>query len=245
MRNDKIIIATHIKEHMINNQLVLENIEFDLKEGDYMGIIGPNGAGKSTLIRILAGIEKPTNGQIEYFFEHPNNIGYVPQKAGEKDFPANVEEVIRSGLMPRNRFNLEIGKYPQVIDEYARVVRDLDLEHLLGRMFSDLSGGERQRVMIARALVSRPKVLILDEPTTGIDLKTEINFYDFLEGLNSKYKMTIILVSHDIEAIARQVKTVLCLNRKLVCVGPSKEFINAENISKLYGEHVKYVVHKH
>ncbi|MBI2453263.1 ATP-binding cassette domain-containing protein [Candidatus Peregrinibacteria bacterium] len=120
-----------------------------------------------------------------------------------------------------------------------------DISKYKTKLLSELSGGERQRVFIARALASEPKILILDEPSVGVDLVAQEKFYTFLEKLNHDYGLTILFVSHDIDVVAHEVKCVLCLNKNLVCHGMPKEFIREEHLEKLYGKKVRFILHGH
>lgn len=229
--------------------LVLTNISFQVQCGDYLGIIGPNGGGKTTLLKLILGILKPTSGSIRVFgsnpFQHsnPHVLGYVPQRIsiGGNYFPATVAEVVRSGRTGH------VGMMRQFSEEDEKIVSKAlevgGIVDLRDRVLSDLSGGQRQRVFIARALARQPKILILDEPTIGVDIAAQEKFYDFLAGLNRNHQLTVILVSHDIDVIAKQVKYVLCLNTMMICHVKAQDFVRQDFLQKLYGEHVKFVVH--
>lgn len=242
-----IIEAEHIS-FRYGKEEVLQDISFVLLEGDYVGLVGGNGSGKTTLLRILLGLEKPAGGVARLFgtpvgsFRQWQKIGYVPQNVfrGDRNFPATVEEVVESGHLRARRAALcRFGS--GACAEVKRALERAGIAHLTKKRIGELSGGERQRVFIARALVSEPALLILDEPTTGIDAATEEKFYAFLEELN-RSGMTIILVSHDLEAIAREVKTVLCLNRRLVCSGTPENLRSREVLDEMYG-HGKQMLH--
>lgn len=227
---------------------VLHDIAFAVAPGDYLGIVGSNGSGKTTLLKILLGLLRPTEGTVKLFgtpialFREWTKIGYVPQHVfrGDINFPATVEEVVESGHMGACRGiagRLGGGVCPDVLRALTRA----GISQLMKKRIGELSGGERQRVFIARALVSEPELLVLDEPTTGIDAVTERNFYAFLAELH-RSGMTIILVSHDLEAVAREVKTVLCLNRSLVCYGAPSSVHKPEVLEQMYGR-AKQVLH--
>jgi zinc transport system ATP-binding protein len=220
---------------------VLDGVTADIPEGDYLGIIGPNGGGKTTLLKILLGLIKPTKGTVTFFGQpiasspYRPKIGYVPQRAlslGES-FPATVEEVIRSGRTPLKSFFAPFAAQ----DEKAimRAVEATGVAYLLHRRMNNLSGGERQRVLIARALAAEPKVLILDEPTSAIDVQSQEAFYLFLKELRRKLKLTIIIVSHDMDIVSHEVDQVLCLNRHLVCHGPAQEVMPHAHL--IHGHH--------
>ncbi|MBI2439592.1 MAG: metal ABC transporter ATP-binding protein [Candidatus Moranbacteria bacterium] len=201
---------------------VLRDISFDVFPGEYIGIIGGNGSGKTTLLKIILGLLHPTKGDI-LFFDQPfadfhdwHKVGYVPQHVFRNDvnFPATVWEIVESGHLDA-RFGEWLVPGKKKCSVVERSLKQAGIEHLASKRIGELSGGERQRVFIARALVSRPELLVLDEPTTGIDAATEEQFYAFLRTLNN-VGMTIILVSHDLEAVEREVKRVLYLNHCVI-----------------------------
>lgn len=188
---------------------IFENLNFDIYEGDFVGIIGANGAGKSTLIKLILGQLRPTNGSVRIYGEDPqlakclNSVGYVPQvgRARGMDFPARVSEIVMMNMYQ------EIGLFRFVKKHHKEAVRRalemVGMEDFENRRFSDLSGGQQQRVVIAKAIVNKPKILIMDEPTTGIDKKSEIVLYDLLKMLQEKENLTIVMISHDIEKIKK------------------------------------------
>lgn len=229
---------------------VLQDVTFQCQPGDYIGLVGGNGSGKTTLLKILLGLLKPMEGEARIFgapvhsFSQWEKIGYVPQNVfrGDLGFPATAREVIESGHLKGTDLWCRFGS-KRCDDVEAAAVR-AEISHLLDKRIGELSGGERQRVFIARALVSHPELLVLDEPTTGIDAETEEKFYAFLAELNAS-GMTIILVSHDLEAIARQVKTVICLNRRLVCFGRPESLEQPEILRAMYGSEKHMLHHEH
>lgn len=209
----------------------LENTSLSIDEGDFVALIGTNGSGKTTLVKLLLGILKPTKGKIELFgedisvFNNWEKIGYVPQKYSiDRNFPASVNEIL--GLKGvRNEL----------------IIKKLGITNVLNKKFSQLSGGQQQRVLIALCLMKNPKLLILDEPTVGVDINAQKEFYKVLKKLNQEEKITIILVTHDIGMISHQVKKVICLNGKICKQGKPAD---AEKlINEVYGEH--FHVHKH
>lgn len=230
---------------------ILQNISFCIKRGDYVAIIGPNGGGKSTLVRLLLGLLKSTAGVVELFgkeqgdFREYHKIGYVPQRAEGIDvsFPISVEEVIGLGLA----YKSSLFKRSSVDEamQIQNVMEKMDILELKDRRISDLSGGQRQRVMIARALVSRPQILILDEPNAGVDTHSQRKFYDLLKELNEKEKITILFVTHDLGVIADDVKSVLCINQTLFVHDDAHEILNCSEMSKLYGMDTHLVCHHH
>lgn len=229
----------------------LEDVSLVIRPGDYIGLVGSNGSGKTTLLRILLGLSKPTSGAVRLFgvpmenFREWQKIGYVPQNVfrGDMNFPATVEEVVESGHLGARRISL--CQFRRSACSAVRLALErAGITDLMKKRIGELSGGERQRVFIARALVSNPDLLVLDEPTTGIDAATEEKFYAFLEELN-RSGMTIILVSHDLEAIAREAKSVLCLNRRLVCSGDPANLRSEKVLREIYGERKQMLHHGH
>ncbi|MCR4312231.1 MAG: metal ABC transporter ATP-binding protein [Candidatus Uhrbacteria bacterium] len=203
-----------------DGQRVLENITLAINAGEYVGIIGPNGGGKTTLLKLMLGLMKPTSGSIDVRLPR-YKIGYVPQRAASIDpsFPATVREVVESGTLKPGK--LSITKEDNAaIDDALRVTGTSGLAR---RRIAGLSGGERQRVLVARALAARPLILMLDEPTTAVDVKHQEEFYRFLRDLNRKQKIAVVMVSHDLDAMAHEVDRVICLNRHLVCHGKPED----------------------
>lgn len=211
----------------------LENVSFSVNQGDFLGIIGPNGAGKSTLFSCMLGLQTKYQGTIKFFGQdikkshhYLKEIGYVPQKPiFEKNFPATVNDVVRMGL----RKESDECK----IDE---ILQQLWIHELRKRRIGELSGGQQQRVFIAKALVNNPKILILDEPVTGIDQQSIDLFYSILTELNSKQNITIIWSSHDLDAVNQLANHVACLNRTLFFHGESDDFFKNPELVKQYSE---------
>jgi len=203
------------------------------KEGDFLGIIGPNGAGKSTLFDSMLGLNTKYDGTIKFFGQdikkskkYHKEIGYVPQNpVFEKNFPATVSDVVRMGLRTESDENK--------IDE---ILQQLWIHELRNRRIGELSGGQLQRVFIAKALVNNPKILILDEPVTGVDQQSIELFFSILKELNSKQKITIIWSSHDLDAVNKLANHVACLNRTLFFHGESEKFFSDDALVKQYSE---------
>jgi zinc transport system ATP-binding protein len=205
---------------------VINNIDLEIEEKEFLGIIGPNGGGKTTLLNVITGLIKPFKGNV-YLGGKLNNwdkyrIGYVPQYSQfDKSYPIKVGNVVAMGLMPSKLFSLKLGS--EELDKVEYALQKVNLVNKINGMIGHLSGGEKQRVLIARALATDPKILILDEPTASIDSQTGSSIYDLLAELNEE--KTIILVSHDIGAISRSVKKIACMNKQLV-------FHNTKEITK-------------
>lgn len=211
----------------------LDDVSFVVNQGDFLGIIGPNGAGKSTLFDCMLGLNTKYKGEIKFFGEdirksknYLKEIGYVPQKPTfEKNFPATVSDVVRMGLRKESDEN-----------KINEILQQLWIHELQSRRIGELSGGQLQRVFIAKALVNSPKLLILDEPVTGIDQQSIELFYSILRELNSKQKITIIWSSHDLDAVNKLANHVACLNRTLFFHGESEEFFSDDELVKQYSE---------
>ncbi len=230
---------------------VLEEITFKVARGDFLAIIGPNGSGKSTLVRMMLGLARPDSGTIRIMgqstdeFSSWEQVGYVPQRATELDpmFPASVREVVAMGLLPHKRWPRFLSRSDDpVIDQALEMVDMAEFKH---RRIWALSGGQQQRVFIARALASNPLVLILDEPTTGVDAATQERFYNTLETINRRRGVTMILVTHDIGVITKHVNKVACLNQRLVFHGSHEDFCNSEQAITLFGPEGHLVCHRH
>ena len=228
------------------SRIALQHVSATIHKGDYVGLIGPNGAGKTTLIKVLLGLLKPSSGTVRLFgqdiktFKEWHKIGYVPQKATSFDatFPATVKEVVAMG-----RFSLAGIGHPLDANDRERIdhtLRLTGLEKLADRRIGELSGGQQQKVFIARALASEPELLILDEPTTGVDAKSQHDFYHFLHGLNTLHNLTLILISHDTDVVNTHVSKLLCINSTLMDKGCSIEFLLPTH---MHGRHPKKVEH--
>lgn len=224
--------------------LALENINLDITKGEFIGLVGPNGGGKSTLLKIMLGLLIPNKGTITVCGKSAQkgrlSIGYVPQYAQfERDFPITVEETVLLGRLGRTK---SIWGYSQKDKQLAnRALNETEIQDLKSRHLNTLSGGQFQRVLIARALVSDPEILILDEPTANIDLRVEEDIFDLLKRLNQR--ATIIVVSHDIGFISEYVTRVACLNRTMLCHNTSD--ISGKVIEDLYASPVQMIQHVH
>lgn len=179
---------------------VVQNINLSVKEGDYLCVIGENGAGKSTFMKTLLGLLPPVSGKIEFHDGlKKNEIGYLPQQTEvQKDFPASVREIVLSGC--QNRCGLR-PFYNRKEKEYAyQMMEKMQITHLEKRCYRELSGGQQQRVLLARALCATRKILLLDEPTAGLDPKVTKEMYQLIYELNQRDKLTIVMISHDLRA---------------------------------------------
>jgi zinc transport system ATP-binding protein len=215
---------------------VLDNISFSVNKGDLLGVIGPNGAGKTTLFSCMLGLFKDYQGEVR-IFDHDirknsnlilQSIGYIPQhKSIDQGFPATVQEIVSLGM---------IGKKNGSKEKVASALEMVDLSGQNHRRIGELSGGQQQRVLIAKALVNEPKLLILDEPTTSVDVETQNKFYTLVKNLNQKNSLSIIWASHDLDAVNKIANKVMCLNRSMFFHGDTSEFFGSNELIRMYSE---------
>ncbi|MCG8407013.1 MAG: ABC transporter ATP-binding protein [Phycisphaerales bacterium] len=223
--------------------LVLSRASVKITQNDFACIIGPNGGGKTTLLKLMLGLLEPTEGNIRIFGmptkQARNRIGYMPQHAQlDLQFPVSVLDVVLMGRLGHTT----LGPYGRANRAKAReALETVGLRDLRSRPFSSLSGGQRQRVLIARALACEPDLLLLDEPTSNLDLGSQNDLYELLNNLNRE--MTVVLVSHDVAFVSKFVKTVVCVNRS-VDMHPVKE-IAGDFISEMYGRDMRMIMHEH
>ncbi len=211
-----------------NLEMVLNNITFSVEQGDFVIAVGPNGAGKSTLLKIIAGLIEPLAGQVlidnqvVHAAARQGMIGYVPQHYAQNTaaFPATVKEIVALGLVNSHQ-SLRPKGAKHVVNHMLELV---GAEKLKDRRIGELSGGQQQRVMVARALAGNPQLLLLDEPTSGIDYAASEKIYELLSQLNRTLGITIVMVSHDIENATRFASKVACINRSLCFFGDSEQF---------------------
>jgi zinc transport system ATP-binding protein len=223
---------------------VLKDVSLTVARGEFLGLVGPNGGGKSTLLKLILGLLEPTGGRLRVLGRSPRQarrrIGYVPQyPAFARDFPITVADVVlmgRLGTGPRL-----FGYRRQDRAAVSQALKEVEAADLDRRPIGKLSGGQLQRVLLARALVSEPEILILDEPTANIDHRVEGEIFELLAALNAR--MTILVVSHDIAFISGYISRVACLNRTLACHATGA--IDGGVITDLYGESVRGILHDH
>ncbi|PAV28658.1 zinc ABC transporter ATP-binding protein [Virgibacillus profundi] len=232
---------------------VLSHINFEIPRGAFMGLIGPNGGGKTTLIKLILGLLKPDEGTIQLLdqpmdkFNNWNKIGFVSQKANSfnKGFPATVFEVVSMGLTAKVGYlkffkKKHKEKILQAIDQVGML--DYAYENI-----GNLSGGQQQRIFIARSLVSDPELLILDEPTVGVDYENVKRFYELLHRLNDQRNITLLLVTHDTGIMTEHATDIVCLNKTLHFHGKPEEYssLSEKDLSGFYGHPVNIVTHNH
>ncbi len=208
-----------------DNKEVLKDISFSLAQGEFLAIVGPNGAGKSTLVKTVLKDNRHYSGTI---IRDPSlrHIGYVAQQNSDGTyFPATAAEVIRSGLCNRYLHPFMHKEDKKRIDT---VIGELEIAPLLNKSFFTLSGGQKRAVLIARAFVASDRFLILDEPTTGLDVTSTERLYECIRNLNQKYKTTICMISHDLRTVVEQASKVLCIEHQLRFFGESSDFIKTD-----------------
>jgi zinc transport system ATP-binding protein len=230
-----------------NGAVVLEDVSLSIEAGRYVGIIGPNGAGKSTLLKVILGLITPTRGEVLVFGEPPARLrhqgavlGYLPQRPlNNPRFPVTVLDVVLMGRYGR----IGLLKRPRRQDrDMARQrLEDLGIGHLAHRLIGDLSGGEQQRVFIARALTVEPRLLVLDEPTVSLDACVQDDILEMVNALRGKLNLTVLIVSHDIGAVARHMDDVVCINRRIHVHQPPP--IGRLGLENTFGCAVEYLFH--
>ncbi|PAQ13313.1 metal ABC transporter ATP-binding protein [Bacillus sp. FJAT-42315] len=251
--NQSPIIEIKDVSYSYDRDNVLENIQLSVPRGAFLGLVGPNGSGKSTLLKLILGLLKVKEGEIFLFgtpqrqFKSWDKIGFVSQKANSFNtgFPATVFEVVASGLTKKLGLFRKAGSKEK--QEVFEAVKAVGMEPFLYRNIGELSGGQQQRVFIARAIVSKPEILILDEPTVGVDSKNVQSFYEMLSYLNKEMGITLLLVTHDIGIVSDQVTHVACLNKYLHFHGSMTQFkhLDESDLSKLYGHGIHLLEHHH
>jgi zinc transport system ATP-binding protein len=221
------------------SSLVLDDINFRVKENDFIGIIGPNGGGKTTLLKIVLGLLKPVKGEIVFNRELINEtrIGYLPQiSTGDVNYPVTVMDIVLSGLMIGKGIFSRMSSADR--SKAQRVIGELGLNGMEGAAMNELSGGQMQRVFLGRAVIGEPRLLLLDEPGNFVDASFENDFYEKLKDLNKR--MAILMVSHDIGTISAHIKSFACVNRGLH-YHPSNEISQEDLLA--YGCPIQLVTH--
>jgi zinc transport system ATP-binding protein len=230
---------------------VLCNVSINIHQGDYLGFVGPNGGGKTTLLKIILGLLEPGKGEIKLFGKKIKNfkdwpkIAYVAQRTDNFDdnFPATVYETVLMGRYGRCGLFHSITAKDREVARLA--LKQADMLEYQDRLIGDLSGGQRQRVFIARALAGEPEVIFLDEPTTGIDHKSQDDFYTLLKKMNEEMGITLVLISHDIEKIVKEAMHIACIDHTLTCHSSPEEFLNESETTRLFGRDIKTFTHHH
>ena len=249
--NDNILEVEALSFSYDGKEEALQGVTLAVRRGDYVGLVGPNGAGKTTLLKIILRLLPLTSGSVRLFgadireFSEWEKVGYVPQTAVHFDvnFPVSVYEVAMMGRYQSGRIFQRMKGADR--DAVKSALTSVDMWDYRDRLIGDLSGGQQQRVFIARALVSSPEILFLDEPTTGVDKQTQDDFYGLLKKLNRESGITLVLVSHDIDRIVREVSHVACVDRSLIRY-LSPEAYQAESASTaIFERDIKVEPHRH
>ena len=192
-------------------QVVFQNVNFKIDDGEFVSIVGRNGAGKTTLIKILMGLEKKTSGEI--IMDHKHQVGYVPQFRNiDLDYPLNIEQFMRLNL----KFTLNPAKRKSDTEEIERILRETNLSDLRDRPLGLASGGEKQKAYLAQALVNKPKILILDESTASLDVDVKIQLMDLVQKLNKQEGLTVLFITHDSDLTKKYTKRALLFDHQTV-----------------------------
>ncbi len=231
---------------------VIKNVAFTILQGDYVGLAGPNGAGKSTLVKVLLGLVPPSTGTISLFgtpiskFRDWGLIGYLPQKTSTFNplFPASVREVVSLGLLSKKSFPKSLDRSDmKLVDE---IMAKLDITDLAGNTMSELSGGQQQKVFLARALVAKPQLLVLDEPSTALDPQSRASFYNMVKSLNENDKITVIMITHDTGNIGEHAMKLMYMDVELVFFGTFDEFCHSDRMNEYFGGYYQHIIcHRH
>jgi len=230
----------------------LQDITFSIEQGDFVGLAGPNGAGKTTLIKAILDLLPVSAGKIKLFGKEKENfndwgkIGYLPQKFSTINalFPATVDEVVMLGLLSQKQFPKRMTASDQKkIDD---ILQELGIINLKKRILSELSGGQQQKVLLARALVSNPEILIFDEPSTALDPESRESFFQLIQKLNKQKRISIILITHDTVYIGKYANKLLYIDKNLIYFGKFSDFCREKITSSSFGETERHVIcHQH
>ena len=233
------IAVSHLSVE-IGGHRILEDITFDVAQGKIAAIIGPNGSGKTTLVRTILGLIPSNSGTIRLYgspLEHVRRtIGYVPQRFDfDRDFPITVGEF------------LELARHEHTApDAIPAKLEEVGLsEKTTSQRLGSLSGGQLQRVLIAQAIMNDPTILFLDEPSTGVDMVGEAAFYGLIKHLNEKHRTTVLMVTHDIAVTSALVHQVICVNRRLMCLGAPNIALTEKTLAEVFGSHAAAYDHSH
>ncbi len=225
-----------------NGTLALDNISFELQAGERVALIGPNGAGKSTLFNVISGVIPPTQGQINIYGNQPGEhicIAYVPQRSQvDWEFPVNVADAVMMGRVGK----LGLFRWPRRQDwNFVHKSLELvDMDHLANRQIGELSGGQQQRVFIARALAQEAELMLLDEPLTGLDLKSQEDIFGILDKLR-RQGVTTLVATHDLNLAAERFDRLLLLNQQLIGFGQADEVFRPELLNRAYSGHMRLI----
>lgn len=248
---DKLVV-TELLSCSYREGRVLEDVSFQVERGDYVGVVGPNGSGKSTLIKALLGLVAIGAGSASLFgtplsdFRDWYKVGYLPQSLHLVNpvFPATVHETVGLGLLSLKRFPKRLNRADN--DKICTILDELGIHDLKHKLIGELSGGQLQRVLLARAIVNDPELLVLDEPTAALDPETRERFYAMIADINRSRGVTVLLVTHDSGVIGKHASRMLYLDKKILFYGSFDEFCCSPEMSSLFGEHSQHLMcHRH
>ncbi len=227
---------------------VLEDISLSVARGEIMSIVGPNGSGKSTLLKCIMGLKKPARGEVTVFgvpaarVHKSGLIGYLPQDVTyDHSFPVRVFDVVAMARYAGKKFFERLDEKDHAI--IRSCLELVEMKDLKNSYFGNLSGGQKQRVLIARALAVKPKLLLLDEPSTGLDAVAQDSFYQLLKRLRDEESLTIIMVSHDIGTVSAVVDKLACIKQKIHFHGSPRECVPSDALARVFGKDVYFVNH--
>ena len=211
----------------------VNGVSFTVDEGDFLCIVGENGAGKSTLLKGILGLQKISEGSVTFNGIKKSEIGYLPQRTQvQKDFPAAVKEVVLSGRIGRKRKLFYSAEDRQIASENMETMKISDIRN---KSFNELSGGQQQRVLLARALCATDRLLLLDEPTAGLDPFVTEDMYRLIEHLNSEHGVTVIMVTHDIKSAVKYANKILCMEHDGDFFGTTQEYLDTPAANRILG----------
>jgi zinc transport system ATP-binding protein len=243
------VVETRNLRVSLGGREVLQGVNFRVPKGQVVALIGPNGSGKTTLLRCLLGLQKPSAGEIRLFDQTDiraalPRIGYVPQRLDvERSFALSVREFLALRTEGTRNWFFQTHKTNDEI--IGGSLTEIGVSELLDRPLAHLSGGQLQRVLIAFSLLRNPELLLLDEPTAGVDTPGEQTFYDLIADVQRRRKLTVVLVSHDLSMVFRHASWVYALNGVICCEGHPEHVMNAESLKEAYGIHVSPYHHHH
>jgi zinc transport system ATP-binding protein len=223
---------------------VVKGVSLRVDPGEYVAVVGPNGSGKSTLMKLMLGLLRPDSGEARLFgepagaFDEGSRLGYVAQHASAaKEMPITVREVVKMGRFPHVGFGRLSAADWRIVD---RALETVGMSGFADRRVTQLSGGQRQRAFIARALAGEADLLVLDEPTVGVDVESVEAFYDLLDGLNRE-GITVLLIEHDLGAVTEHAERVVCMNREVYFDGPTDEFVESDALARAFGANARFL----
>lgn len=244
-----IVIAARGVRVTLGSHEVLRGVDLDVPAGGLVALIGPNGSGKTTFLRAVLGLQRLAAGEIKLFGQTDRRaalrrVGYVPQRMNlERSFILSVREFLALRLRATRHWFWWSKR--AVDDQIEESLTEMGIHPLLERPLAALSGGQLQRVLIAFSLLTKPELLLLDEPTAGVDVQGEESFYDLIAAVQRRHRLAAVLVSHDLSMVYRHASWVYALNGVVCCQGPPEEVMNAESLKQAYGIHVSPYHHHH